>query len=263
MKAKLTLACVYLIITGLVFSGQSLARIALDSIVAIYLFDNDERDVFIDASGNGHDATIFGNGEWVAGKYGQGFELDGATYADVDQDHAEAFSLSIYTVAAWIGNKEIAGHQFVLCKSTGAEGRNYIMNIQEATGLFVCGFSDAQGGAWHPVVSTTSVADGDWHHLAGTYDGQTFKTYVDGVLEKQQALAGPPASNDAPLRIGGGPGQIYRLVGTIDEILITNVALSEDDIGAVMNQGIEKASGITAVTNVGKLTTTWSSIKKH
>ena len=134
------------------------------------------------------------------------------------------------------------------------------MNIQDATGLFVSGFSD--NGGWHAVTSTTNVADGDWHHLVGTYDGENFRNYVDGVLETEQALAGPPATNNIPFRIGRGEGTAYPFQGLIDEILIADVPIDEGDIVSIMSQGLEVATGMTAVSILDRLTTTWASLKK-
>ena len=68
-------------------------------------------------------------GEWVEGKYGKGLQLDGATHADVEQEQAEAFSLPIFTIAAWIGDKEVGGHQYVLCKGGVSANRNYIIRL--------------------------------------------------------------------------------------------------------------------------------------
>ena len=36
---------------------------------------------------------------------------------------------------------------------------------------------------------------GEWHHLAATYDGTTFRSYVDGVLELSGALAASAMTN--------------------------------------------------------------------
>lgn len=260
MKAVFSLVGMVILIAVVIWVNSSHAAIAPESIVAIWLFD-DPDDVIIDSSGNEHDATVVGNPEWVDGRYGQAIQLDGTAYADVAQDHAEAFSLLTYTLTAWIGEKEIGGHQFVFHKSTGNTDRNYIMNIQLDTGFFVSGFCTANDGAWRSVVSTTNVADGQWHHLAGTYDGEAFKVYVDGVLEKTTVLVGGPALNDAPPRIGRGANQAQPFTGIIDEILVANVALDQDDIQSIMNRGLEEATGMNAVSAAGKLASTWARIR--
>ena len=261
MKARYMLIGIVTLFAVGILVNSSYARIDPDSIVAMWLFDNDEDDVLIDASENGYDAMLFGNVEWVEGRYGEALKLDGSTYADVDQEKSEAFNLSTYTIAVWIGEKEVAGHQFILHKSTGNTDRTYIMNVQDATGLFVSGFCNADDQVWRSVVSKTKVADGDWHHLAATYDDEKFRIYVDGVLENEPALAGPPAMNDAPFRIGGGAATSMRFIGVIDEILVANVAFDEADIKAIMNEGLEKAAGLTAVSAAGKLGTTWGDVK--
>lgn len=68
---------------------------------------------------------------------------------------------------------KVAGHQYVLHKSTAGADRNYIVNVQSGTGFFVGGFSP--GGTWSPVVSTTNVADGKWHYLTQTYDKKAIR----------------------------------------------------------------------------------------
>ncbi len=258
MKSSYLLALTVLAAFGiLIQSGY--AGIDPNSIVAMWLFDEDEDGIFVDASGNGRDAAAFGNISFVDGKYGRALELDGTVYGEVDPQLSEAFTLPVFTVAAWIGDKEVSGHQYVLCKGGVSANRNYIMNIQDATGFFVSGFSDK--GGWHAVTSTTNVADGDWHHLVGTYDGKNFRVYVDGVLERDQALAGPPMENNVPFRIGRGEGTAYQFQGLIDEILIANVALDESDIKSIMNQGLGRVTGLFAVFPSDRLATTWASIR--
>ena len=84
---------------------------------------------------------------------------------------------------------------------------------------------------------------------------------MDGVLEKTTVLAGGPATNDAPPRIGRGPNQSHPFTGIIDEIMVANVALDQDDIQAIMTEGLEGATGMNAVSAVGKLATTWARLR--
>jgi hypothetical protein len=61
----------------------------------------------------------------------------------------------------------------------------------------------------------------------------------------------------------GGPNGPFTdfLDGILDEVAIFSVALTEQEIQNVMEQGIAESVGITAVELSGKLTTTWSAIK--
>ena len=84
------------------------------------------------------------------------------------------------------------------------------------------------------------VQTNTWYHVAMTYDGTTFKLYVNGVLDGQHAASGPIAINTEPVRLGGGSdsGCIpYNLNGLLDEPAIYNRALSSSEIAAIYNAG--------------------------
>jgi hypothetical protein len=49
--------------------------------------------------------------------------------------------------------------------------------------------------------------------------------------------------------------------GAIDDVGLFSKALTEDDIKIIMNQGLEEACMLTAVSSVDKLTTTLAGIK--
>jgi hypothetical protein len=59
--------------------------------------------------------------------------------------------------------------------------------------------------------------------------------------------------------VGGSPEAYQWLTGTIDDVGFFNVALTEDDINTIMNNGIKGA----AVQAQGKLPITWSTIKNQ
>jgi hypothetical protein len=47
----------------------------------------------------------------------------------------------------------------------------------------------------------------------------------------------------------------------VDDVAFFNVALSQEDINSVMNNGIMEAIGLTAVDPSASLSTTWGGIK--
>ncbi|MHC4500923.1 MAG: LamG-like jellyroll fold domain-containing protein, partial [Planctomycetota bacterium] len=79
-----------------------------------------------------------------------------------------------------------------------------------------------------------TLPEEEWHHIAGTYDGQSFKIYYDGVLEEEVAYVGTMPENTASVTIGqrSRGGCFYD--GVIDEVAIYNRALSEDEIPQTM-----------------------------
>ena len=70
------------------------------------------------------------------------------------------------------------------------------------------------------------------------------------------------ASQDKLLIGAALPGNLF-FKGILDEFAIFNKALDVDDIADIMNEGLAEAIGIgAAVSQSGKLTTTWAQIKK-
>ena len=66
----------------------------------------------------------------------------------------------------------------------GTVDMNYFLGISAATGKLAADFEDTATGGNHPVNGTTAIpADGSWHHVAATYDGTTWRLYLDGALD--------------------------------------------------------------------------------
>lgn len=85
--------------------------------------------------------------------------------------------------------------------------------------------------------SDASVADNAWHHAAVTYDGETVKFYVDGVLQKQTAAwRGDIGGQGADLTLGmtrspaSAKVQEVAFEGLLDEVLVFDRALTEVEV---------------------------------
>lgn len=79
------------------------------------------------------------------------------------------------------------------------------------------------------------VAD-TWYHIAGTWDGSTAKTYVNGVLSDTDGSTTSPLASTS--RIGLGQDQIAGLGFCniiVDEVRIWKVARTQAEISALMD----------------------------
>lgn len=78
------------------------------------------------------------------------------------------------------------------------------------------------------------IADGQWTHLAATFDGALQTFYVDGALVARQALRVTP-NGSRPLRLGAGAtegaGDFY-FTGEVDEVAVYDRALTPARIQA-------------------------------
>lgn len=87
------------------------------------------------------------------------------------------------------------------------------------------GFTQAGAG----VDAVGTIADGNWHHLAMTYDGTTTRLYIDGVADG----VGTPGINTllgAGIILGAVGGTPTSIPGAIDEIKIYDVALTAGEV---------------------------------
>lgn len=181
-----------------------------------------------DSSGNGNDGVLHGDPMWVSeGKVVGAIELDG------DGDFIEISNESNFdvasqlTVSVWVKVNEFdKSFQSIISKGTG-EG--WILSRSHSTGTveFVC-----KGIKPQPyVVGKTSIDDGQWHHLAGVYDGAKLKLYVDGKLDGSKNAWGSIVTNDYSIYIGDSSQDSGRFFdGLIDDVRIYNYALSEDEV---------------------------------
>lgn len=261
LSAKLITLCAGLAIVGLMLTGTSEAVIDSDSIVGIWLLNDNVKD----SSGAGHNGEILGNANWGTGKFGGGMDFDGDTHVEVPDD--EALRLSVeQTITIWANPSEGIGDWCRLVGKGGnadADLRNYGL-WREAAGYFLYQIFDGAewGNSWDNADAATLIPLGEWTHLAGVYDGATMKIYLNGAEVLSVDWANEPAQPEDPLTIGYS-GYIHaKFKGTLDEVGVFNKPLSADDIVAIMDNGLVGATGVTAVSSEGKLAVTWGNIKK-
>jgi hypothetical protein len=90
-------------------------------------------------------------------------------------------------------------------------------------------FSVLLGDRYASASSTGAVLQpGTWHHVAGVFDGQQVRIYVDGKLVAMQAGSGRRRTNELPLFIGADTNKNGRptsyFAGSIDEVRLSKVA---------------------------------------
>ena len=255
---RLTVVSISLIIVCSVFAGMSDAKIDPDTVVGIWLFDENSGDVAIDSSGNGNDGKFTGSPKWVTGKFGKALQLDGSS-ASVDCGNTATLDLptnSAVTMCAWVNSAvgSTGAWQGVMAKRTAnySYGINF---INTAFQVYSSSGSGVQGWAY-------LLPKNEWVHIVGIMSKDPTQLYVNGELfgGAGKGPGGGAFSNAANLfRIGssGTIGEYFN--GIIDEVGVFNVALTEDDVKDIMSNGI---TGGTAVSPSGKLATTWSELKK-
>ena len=115
-----------------------------------------------------------------------------------------------------------------------------------------------ENGEMQPV----DIEKGRWYHQAITFDGRSRRAYLDGELKAEREGRGKITyGHPTPTAvIGSASAEVQRELfnGDVDEVAIFNVALSEEDINKVIENGL---NDLLAVDPRGKVTTTWAAIK--
>jgi hypothetical protein len=279
MKVKCSLvAVVALFAAGLLFAVSSEAKIDPETIAGMWLFDEDEGDVANDSSGNANDGTLTNGPKWDDGKFGSALEFDGGTtYVNC----GNGLSLDIteeITVMAWVrfnavDYKNGAGGLFTIA----AKGYPDALvphagwwfshdNRNNGQGFNYTCFGNVNGG-WAGGGNNLSgrnfqFTKGEWYHIAITVGESIGKMYVNGTqLGADKPFANLALSDTIRDLTIGSAGTSWHFNGLIDEVAIFNIELVEEEIQTIMNDGLERASGLTAVDFSGKITTTWANIK--
>ncbi len=82
-------------------------------------------------------------------------------------------------------------------------------------------------------ISVTS-AIGSWHHIAGTFDGNTLTGYVDGVADSMRSGLSATLYADDPFRIGCDQdtgSELSHYFGDLDEVRLYDRVLTPAEIG--------------------------------
>ncbi len=152
-----------------------------------------------------------------------------ATFDGVDDTILRnSFDTSSYTnltVSAWVNTSSVSGERFV----AGATGLRLLMSrFTVGKGLGVFDNNSANNVAGEE--TSTSLNDGNWHHLAATSDGSEVKLYVNGKLE--QTYSEVLTTGVANLNVGSGAGANFW-DGQIDDFRVYDSVLTQEQIEAL------------------------------
>lgn len=235
-------------ISLLVLSSYSFAG---SSGLVLYLpFDGNVKD----ASGNGNDGIVKGNAKWVAGKFKQAMEFDGATYVEVpDKPNSGLDGVPAITIEVWVNMKEHHDNGIVV-KLLSNQFWPCCYNLETWSDQLAYFDINADIGKY----ATAPYPLNKWFHLVGIFDGSADKIYVDGELKSTNPRPEKMVpDSDLPVYIGCvAPGQ-YFFNGMLDDLAIYKRALSQQEIIQDMN------AIVMPVESKGKLAVAWGEIKSQ
>ena len=146
-----------------------------------------------------------------------------------------------FSIAAWIQtNLEGAA---IVGKSNGDRSwsfheKQFYLSQGNEQGAPVAGGVHFYGNQAGEIWGNTPVDEGQWTHVAATYDGARMRLYQNGVEVGSVGKVGTLVKGPAVQTwIGANPGGSRFFDGTIDEVKFFSVALSVAEIQELMNSG--------------------------
>jgi hypothetical protein len=192
-----------------------------------------------DESDHSHDGNFTsGNVTWTtAGRFGAALQFDGVISHYVSCAYKSSMNTQNVTLEGWVYRvtPDITGTDHRVMRKSN----NYQLGVSPTDGtvvMFVCDDSSA----WHS--QRTDAGDNiplnEWHHIAGTYDGDKFRLYIDGILRKTSVSDAFTIKEDTSnIAIGGWGGTNGVWQGKLDDIRLYNYVRTDEQIMQDCNAG--------------------------
>jgi pectate lyase len=173
---------------------------------------------------------------WVAGpRESRALQFDGTNDWVRVPHHTLLDITGDMTIAAWVKRSSTSVLGSILSKTDQGTVWNYDLAFCPATGVGSCSGHGNQlffyGDGLNPsfVFSTATVSDTTtWHHVALVKSGTSYTFYLDGTAAGTGTYTtATMEANTDPLAIGTDES---FLVGSLDDVRLYNVALSEAEI---------------------------------
>ncbi len=225
---------VLLLVSFASFAGPNALADLADGLVAHYTFDGNVND----ATGNGHNGTVYGGAGYSEGVVGSAIDMDGLDdYVRVsdaeDLRMQDSFSASIWFRAESVDVKWKLLHKLGLSSAI-----NYSFASDPIDSVwYLSGHFEATSDAdyYLKLEDEGVVKSNVWHHAAFTKNGDTFTMYLDGDVLDTRNHSFTEAVGAYDMLIGAGdysgPATFNYFPGQLDELRIYDRALSSGEVG--------------------------------
>ena len=251
----------FIIFAASIASVSHAAALEKDTLEVAYLFDENSGNVARDISGNDRHGEITG-AKRVKGVFGNALEYDGSDDNVIVTGYNGIGGTEPRTTVLWFKTTTVRDHSWVKWGVNSPSQKYYIRAHVRGN---ECNLRVEINSGNN--FGTDNVCDGEWHHCAvvfpeGSDAVKDHDLYVDGKLQEKEGTEFEMDTNidTQAVNIGARLANHTFMLGTLDEVAIFNVDLSEDQINAIMDNGLQSALGVDPQ---GKLATSWAMIKKY
>lgn len=214
--------------------------------VGQWLFDEGAGVVAADSSGNANHAALVnqGAGSWSTDSPFEPSASNNSYHLGPSRwDVANAGSLNPsgdFTIEGWVKFDTLAGSHYLFSKrNTDATPSGFwVQFLGGNTFQFTIGDGSDYDSYTQAVLGSGNFANitpavDTWYHVAGVHTATSNTLYINGIANGASVNPGGAnaAANTAPLTLGYYAGADHFTQGSLDEVRLSNVALSQQDLG--------------------------------
>ena len=224
-----TITSVLLSLSDLEGSLIAQKRITQDPNLVLYLsFEEGTGTMTKDLSGWGNHGTLVNGPTWSTGRAGKCLSFDGVDDYVNCGSSSSLSAPSQLTVEAWFNPSNFpSGLHQIVGKQTYYNEYRLVLDGNDLQGHI---FSSSTGYVVKSSSSGVYLTTNIWYHAIMTYDGTTFKLYLNGNLVDSLNISITINPNSNSLTIGTNNDNDYFFPGLIDEVRIYNRALTASEI---------------------------------
>ncbi|MFZ2148247.1 MAG: PA14 domain-containing protein [Sedimentisphaerales bacterium] len=208
-------------------------------LVGWWTFDDGSGTVAKDLSGNGVDATFFGEPTWGKEAVRGGILLfDGTTAAPEYVLMDGSYQVPVYTITLWFRVKDGSGQRDIFSAYAPGVQHGILLELGgDGTLRYLHRYPLGTGGGTN-IYTTTTYGDGAWYHAAMVKSVDTIKLYINGEEIGSAADSSKFNPGDAFGVVLGildherAPDRLFP--GAIDDVRIYDRPMSQEEIQSVM-----------------------------
>jgi hypothetical protein len=256
---------IFIIILGLASVTAGIAHADLnDGLILHYKFEGNADD----SSGNNYHGTEFGGLSYVQGIIDQAARFDGiADYIDVGVALGSYTDLSVF---AWVKVDSIGPYQSIIqaCWYRGLVLKNdggFVFRTNNNAPWSFKGWIIDNFDIGLAVNHLDLIQTGIWTFVGYTWDGQTIKTYVNGIETNSGLYNGILGISSKTTLVGGGRDEAGNPLaelfpGDIDDLRVYDRALTDQEVLSLYAtvSSTSPSDGFTDVAVDATITATFS-----
>jgi len=285
MSSKIKLSIIFTALFIIFFAHQSLAAETLFNLdfntISLWRFDDSSGSLVTDETGVNNGAAI--GTTIVDGKFGKARYFNGVSDYLRVPDNPSLDNLSQITIETWVYPQGFDLSCWALSEGLVIKGDASDFYASNAYGIEMVrnydtscvnaySFRNIRFGIYFGTAGVSSLEHdpNQWYYVVGTFDGSKARIYINGVEESSGIFPARIIANSRDLYINhhtwnNGIDSSQRMQGLIDEIRISKIARSAEEIAYYYNLAINqpptlsnlnqyKSDGVTPIAE-GAITT--------